>query len=366
MAEIDMLRERVERFVNNGARTDDLRSLLKQCIEDGSLDALVCVRRLYEDMYGGFTFNIDLKAPAASTLLVWREAGLRALVEAAHKNPTSKNVSIVFQLLATVASGAGLPMFGEVDEPSVDAAIRKAINDTPNLASLARSYLVDFILSFPNDDELSLYVGNALTLFSFDRGSAARELFAAVSKRWLAVNTPVLNEFRDLIESKPHDEPSFQKFLTKHPQILDPLALRVWPQPDIFGFREPDFVIQRADGTYLIVELECPKKLLITASGHLSADVTHAEKQATDYRRYIFQKFSEVEKHFPQFQEPDCLVVVGVERALSVEQRQALQDANQNRKNVRIVGFDWLLERSKTIAGNLIQSDIEIIPLRIV
>jgi hypothetical protein len=125
-------------------------------------------------------------------------------------------------------------------------------------------------------------------------------------------------------------------------------------------------VVQRADGTYLVVEIECPRKPLVTSGGHLSADVTHAEQQVTDYRKYLLQRFPDAEKHFPRFQEPDCLVVIGIERDLSREQKQVLQDANRHRNHLRIVGFDWLLDRSKTIAANVTQRGAEIIPLRVV
>src|SRR5690242_3779671 len=187
MARSEPLQERVERFILGPSRPDELRLLLRECVADGSLAALHCVARLYEDMYGGFTFNIELKAPASRTLLVWKDTGLRALVEAAQRNPTSKNVSIALQLLATVAAGDKLPTLGEVHDKPVDDAIRTAVEGTRDLAMRAHSHLVDLILSFPDDDEVAGFVGQVLSTFSFERPTAARELFAAVSKRWLAV-----------------------------------------------------------------------------------------------------------------------------------------------------------------------------------
>ena len=365
LAEPELLRNRVEWFIEKCARPDDLRALLRECVEDGGLDALVCVRRLYEDMYGGMTFNYELKAPAASTLLIWKELGLKALMEGVEKNPASKNISITLQLLATVAARENLPIFGVVGETVIDKAIQDAITGTPVLARVARSHLVAFILSFPDDDEVAASVGSSLTSLSIERAASARELFAAVSKRWLALSTPVLNAFDELIGSKPGDEHVFQVFLTRYPQILDPLAVRIWPQPDLFGFKEPDFVVQRADGSYMVVEIECPGKGLVTAGGQLTSEVTHAEQQAADYRRYLIRRFSEVEKHFPQLQEPDCLVVVGLERDLSDKQRQALRDANHGRNHLRIVGFDWLLERARTIAANMTQPNVEVLSLRV-
>jgi len=364
MAEPQSLRNRVEEFIATG-EPNDLSALLRECIDDRGLDALLCVRRLYEDMYGGITFNYELKAPSASTLLVWKELGLKALVEGAEKNPTSKNISITLQLLASLAAGEGLPILGRVNDAVIDTAIQEAITATPALARLARSCLVDFILSFPDDLEVASYVGHSLSTFSFDHAVSARELFAAVSKRWLAISTPVLNAFEELIGSRPGDEQAFQVFLTQHPQILDPLAVRIWPQPDLFGFKEPDFVVQRADGSYMVVEIECPGKDLVTGGGQLTSEVTHAEQQAADYRGYLIKRFSEIEKHFPKFQVPECLVVVGLERDLSDKQKQALHDANQGRNHLRIVGFDWLLYRARTIAANMTQLNVEVLSLRV-
>lgn len=366
MSNSDTLRDRVEYFVEHGGRPDDLRRLLKECVEDGTLEGLVCVRRMYEHMYGGMTENYRLKVPAASALLVWRNAGLQALMDAVKKYPEFKNVNIAIQLLASLAAGEGLPIFGQVEEPTVDAAINSAMSTWPDLVPRARAHLIDIILSMPEDDDVALRVGTTLQQLSFSKGSVARELFAAVSKRWLAVSTPVLDTFDELIKTHPKDEPVFQAFLSDHPQLLDPLAVRIWPQPDLFGFKEPDYIVQRADGTYMVVEIECPGKQLVTSGNHLSADVTHAEQQATDYRRHLLRKYADLRIHLPDFQEPDCLVVIGTERDLNDEQKQVLHDANRNRTHLRIAGFDWLLDRGRTVASNMTQPRVEVLSIRVV
>ncbi|MDO9713161.1 Shedu anti-phage system protein SduA domain-containing protein [Paracraurococcus lichenis] len=349
-----------------GGHPGDLRLLLKECVEEGTLDGLVCVRRMYEHMYGRMTYNYEIKAPAASTLLVWRDVGLKALTEAAKKYPEVKNTEIALALLSSLAAGEGLPSSGEVGEPIVDSAIRNTIENWPDLLSRARASLVEIILSIPDDDDVALRVGLTLMQSSMTRRLATRELFAAASTRWLAVSTPVLDRFDELIKTRPKDEPVFQNFLSNHPQLPDPLAIRVWPKPDLFGFKEPDYIVQRADGTYMVVEIECPGKPLVTSGGHLSADVTHAEQQATDYRRTLLRKYADLRVYLPGFQEPDCLVVVGVERDLDEAQKQVLHDANRNRTHLRIVGFDWLLDRGRTIASNMTHPRVEVLPLRIV
>lgn len=357
----DPLRDDVEQFIAQGARPDELHDLLRRCVADGSLSALDLVRRLYEDDYGGFTMSLELKAPAASALLAWEDQGLQCLTEAAIRNPTWKNMTIALQLLAYIAARMGLPILGALRGSDLGTIISGKANSS-TMVKVARARLVELILALPEEDDVAGRIGFAIAQAP---SPVARELFIAVSRRWLAISTPVLDEFNELIQSEPSNEPIFQDFLSRHPQLIDPLAVRIWPEPDLFGFKAPDFVVQRADGTYLVVEIECPAKGMVTKGGHLTAAVTHAEKQATDYRRYLVQKFAEFEKHFPDFHEPDCLVVIGLERALSLPQRQALHDANQARHHLRIVGFDWLLERAKKIGANFTQPEVEVSRLRV-
>lgn len=361
------LRERIEQFIEGGARVDVLYALLRESVAAGTLDALSGVQCLFEDMYGGMTFNMELKAPAASILVVWGEVGLRSLVEAARRSPTGKNLGIAIELLASVAAGYPPPILGALHDTDLAEAVHQSILTTPGLQLAARALLADFILSITDEGEAIGHVASGMWAGSWtgDRLPVQRELFAAISKRLLAVSTPVLDAFDALIRNEPENEPAFQDFLTKHPQILDPLAIRVWPQPDLFGFRSPDYILQRADGTYLVIEIECPAKKLVTKGGQLTSEVVHAEQQVTDYRRYLVQRFSEIEKHLPNFQEPDCLVVVGLARTLNSTQKQALYDANNGRTFTHIVGFDWLLDRARTIAVNIVQPEVEVRDIRV-
>ncbi len=356
-------RQRAEEFISGPLSRDGLATLLRECVLDGGLEALTSVCRLYEDMYDGITFNMEVKGPAAAALLAWRENGLLALTEAAKRTPTGKNSGLAMQFLAMAASGDVSNRLFRID-PIVDEKVDAAAN-APAVRKLANTMLVDLILSF-DDDDVALHVGTTLMGFSFSQAKAAKQLVTAVSRRWMAMSTPVLDEFDELIKTRPSDEPAFQTFLTRHPQLLDPLAHEVWPQPNLFGYREPDFIVKRADGTYMVVEIECPSKTLVTAGGQISASVTHAEQQVADYRRNLVRKYPDIRLHMPDFQEPDCLVVIGLERDLNSNQLQVLHDANQSGNHLRIVGFDWLLERGRTIAANVVQHGVEVSDLRVV
>lgn len=356
------LRDRVESFIQKGQ--GDLYALLHECVRDGSAEGLACVRRLFEDMYGGITFNFELKAPAAWTLAVWREAGLQELLRGALATPTSKNNSLCVQILAAGAAGTGISPMSFVNDAELAGRIHGALTATPSLVDVCRRHLIELVLSFEADDDVASLVGSKMSHAL--RDAEVREVFAALSARWLAVSTPVLEQYARLIAGQPHDEPAFQEFLTEHPQLLDPMAVQVWPQPNLFGSRHPDFMLRRADGSYAVVEIECPGKPIATAGGQLSAHATHAEQQATDYRSYLLEHVATARQHFPGFDDPDCLVVIGQEGQLDERQRRVLRDANRHRHRLRIAGFDWLADRARAVAANIVRHRVQIERVRMV
>ncbi|MGE5785713.1 MAG: Shedu anti-phage system protein SduA domain-containing protein, partial [Myxococcales bacterium] len=191
------------------------------------------------------------------------------------------------------------------------------------------------------------------------------ELFEVYAIRLLAVGEPVLRDFESLLKSCPTEEPRFQDFLTNHPQLLDPMAVQVWPQPSLWGAREPDFVVRRSDDTYLVIEIECPSKLLLTSAGQLSADTSHAVNQVLDYADRLTQRQELIVGVFPRFRAPDCLVVNGLEGPLTPEQKRMLVLENAHRRGVRIVGFDWLVSRARAIMTGYVNHDVTVSKARL-
>ena len=221
------------------------------------------------------------------------------------------------------------------------------------------------MLSLDEDEALHV-AGSAFQQLSLEDHGSAKEVFAALASRWLTVGKPILARYGHLISNHADDEPQFQQFFEEVPQLLDPLAVLVWPRPDLHGARRPDFVIKRADGSYLIIEIETPAKQLVTSNLQISAAVTQAVTQAMQYRLFLLERFGEANAFFPEFRDPDCLVVIGLERPLSAEQQRALALDNEHRQRVRIVGFDWLAERAERILQNVISANVAVRPLRMI
>jgi hypothetical protein len=348
------LRDEIEDFVEHRGRREELYRFLDEAISLGGLEGLSCVTLLYSHSFGGFTFNFELKAPAGVAMVLWGEQGVDALVETADKDRTSKNISICIEILSHLA--AQEEPYSWI-EGSIKAKVRSYFTGNRELGDYARTLLKKFVLSFNDDDDAAFAVGHHISGMNRKIG-AAKEVFAALSTRWLAIGEPVLREFEALMRSHGADEPTFQAFLSQHPALLDPMAVQIWPEPSLFGSRRPDFVVRRADDTYLVVEIECPNKTLITGGAQLSAEATHAEMQVADYRTYLMKHYADALQHFPNFDEPDCLAVVGMEVGLNETQKAALRDVNRGRHRTKIVGFDWLSQRARIVADNMTRQNI--------
>ena len=112
----------------------------------------------------------------------------------------------------------------------------------------------------------------------------------------------------------------------------------------------------------VVVEIECPAKLLLTRNGQLGRDAGHAEKQALDYEGFLSDRIVEARTHFPNYRRAECMAVVGLENALTPEAASEYLDrANERRQNMRIVGFDWLLERARTVVRNMSDREVEVV-----
>ena len=361
-----MLRERVENFIASGygSHLNQLRNLLRECVERSDVEALSCVSRLFEDMYGGYTYNLELKIRAAWEMPHWGNTGIDQLTVATLQRPTSKNVSICIQVLSGLAAGLSDGLSGFCCDEERLREIRALCQANPNTSEYARSKLVELVLSFDDDEHLLRHLGSGFDNAALYGPHVAKEFFSALSTRWLAISRPVLEQYNDLIENNSTDEPAFQEFFTQHPQLLDPMAITVWPRPDIHGAHEPDFVVQCSDNSYVVVEIETPSKLLVTRGNQIAAEVTHAVSQAANYRRVI-EGIPTSQTYFPGIYNVSCLVVIGLERTLTSSQELALMDENRERHHLKIAGFDWLLDRARTIQENIIQNGVRARLLRI-
>ena len=349
------LMDRARQFVKEGNPTE-LVPLLTECVGIGNNEGMLAVKLLARDMYGGETFNFELKAPAAHCLLAWGEVGLRALVENAMEEPTTKNFSLAFQVLAKTAEGIEPQKTGTwLHDADLQEAVSLAAGDWSSLAPAARRHLHELVLSIEDDDDADLYAAIALFALAVQVDVAARNLIHALALRSIAISPKVLASYDHLLSASGDDEPVFQRFLEAHPLLLDPRAFQVWGQPDFHGRFEPDFILRTYDNSYVVVEIETPSKLLITQDNQVSAATTHAINQVLQYKEYLRTHVETASRLFPNITAPSGLVVIGLESSLNESQRETLRVVNQNMTDIRIVGFDTLASTARAVTDNVIQ-----------
>ncbi len=340
---------------------DACYKMLQDAISDGGLAA-----RNRVEAEARAADELEITFPTYAALATWGREGLDLIVKIAIDGHTVKSKSAALTLFTVLATSGQL----STDQllminPTFAALVNKNI-DTATTKLAARHALRLLIMSLPTDDLLTPLSQSLLHLHlqmqaQVSSPELVQQLVAAISTKWLRFGPPALDKYALMLTEHANDEPAFQAFFCSFPQLLDPMAIQAWSQPDFHGAAEPDFVIRRADDSYLVVEIECPGKMLLTKSGQLSRDSVHAEKQALDYESFLSERISEARVHFPNYRRADCLAVIGLETSLTAEQRQNLDRANGRRQNLKVVGFDWLLERARTVISNVGEGEIEVV-----
>jgi hypothetical protein len=300
-----------------------------------------------------------MQRPASAALICWGAEGCAALAHNAKTTPTHKNLVSAIVMLSAVAAGTwSRPEIFYIDEDVLCQRLHKILAGG-ELRAVARAYLIEVLQDTP-DDDLLISLGTAFQTLAMLAEHAVGELVRAMSSRWLKVGPTTVQEYERLIATAPASEPAFQDFFIHHPQFLDPMALAVWSQPNLHGAFKPDFLVRRADNSYVVVEIECPAKPVMTQAGQLSAEATHAEKQALEYRQFLNERIQEARQHFPSYGAAECLVVIGLEAGLNEKQQAGLAAANAARHGLRIVGFDWLARRASTVLENMSVGEIAV------
>lgn len=333
----------------------DFYEALMEAIKDGGAGARQWVENEAKNGDG-----LEVIFPCYAALATWK-SGLGSIVNLALRGSTAKSKSAALTTLTFLASSGQVSThaFFLHSEELVEC-INKRL-DSPALKPEAKQVLRTLVLSIPIDDLLIPISQTWFHLQIHPDPVAPRELIGALGARWFHISPTVLDRYERMFAECANDEPAFQTFFCTYPQLLDPMAVQVWSQPDFHGAAEPDFVIRRADNSYLVVEIECPSKPLMTKNGQLTHEAVRAEKQALDYESFLSKRFTEAQRHFPEYRRADCLAIIGLEHGLTADQRKNLDRGNSRRQNMKIAGFDWLLHRARAVVTNVGEPNVEVI-----
>jgi hypothetical protein len=116
-----------------------------------------------------------------------------------------------------------------------------------------------------------------------------------------------------------------------------------------------DFLVRLMDDRYIVVEIEKSVDPIMSAKGDLSWQATHAIRQALEYRDWLISNYLYARQSFEKLWRPRCMVVIGLESSLTLEQTDRLRQENESRQGmVEIIGFDQLLKRAEAMLNNII------------
>lgn len=352
----ESLRLRVQKAHDVGT-LEDISMLIIDLYKQNDQEALDYCIDLAMSEFGGITMKMEFQNIAILGVLHWGIVGLKKLGEATIKTNSYRSINNATRLLSYISSSQLSDFsFGKHNLPNVKYLDLK--NDkfkTTEWKNAAKEILIDIVKSveteesFPSSIMLNIGLG-ATNEF------AQEHVFAALMARWFNFSNSGLKTFEKLVLSLNNKEIVYQNFLKSNPYILEAFHAQIWAKPKLGEILIPDFVIRSIDNNYSVVEIEQADFPIMTKSGELSSKTVHAKRQALDFRDWCINNHLYAKERFPQIYRPSCLVVIGRESDLNEMQRQRLRQENESTQGIlKIVGYDWLLDRAKATLENLVE-----------
>ncbi len=166
----------------------------------------------------------------------------------------------------------------------------------------------------------------------------------------------ILESYTQLLQSQPEREEILQSFLAGNPLLLCPAFTRYWPKL-AFGSHITDFVFQEASGDYLLVELEKLTDPLFVKTGHASYQLNRARGQVQDWRRYLEDNLSTVQRELGLSgisSNPKCLIVMGRSSELTDEHRRKITAMENESPRLKVITYDDVLVNAKAVVENIL------------
>jgi hypothetical protein len=172
--------------------------------------------------------------------------------------------------------------------------------------------------------------------------------------RVIAELEAAIDEFEQVVARDPH-ESVIQQYLTiKRNQILlDPSALSITPKVYLRNDHEIDFVVQEAEGQYVLVEIERSGLPVLTKKGRPRAELTHAQQQVKDWFEWIAENREYARSKMPGISEPKGWVIMGRRSSIRPEHKHVLARESAESQRITTQTYDDLLDRAKQHLDNL-------------
>ena len=164
----------------------------------------------------------------------------------------------------------------------------------------------------------------------------------------------VIKRFEDLLEQTTREE-ELQAFLAENPVVLSPAAQNIYPKHKLGKEHVCDFVIERAEADYVLVEIEAASRRLFTKKGDPFHELSHAQQQVEDWLEWVSHNTSYAEQSLPGISDPEAWVVIGRDKMLTGSQKVKLRRRNKALHHITIMTYDQLLNSARSHLDNLIR-----------
>lgn len=190
-----------------------------------------------------------------------------------------------------------------------------------------------------------------------DRDVALTELtrsivFEVFTEPAIKITSRLISAFQTLI-SENHSEEIYQRFLTKNPVFIDPLASEVLAKQKLGLEHVTDFVIGRLDDEYILVEIEKPQDAIFTGADDFTAKFTHAYGQVLGFQEWIDAHGEYARSRMPGISSPKGVLIIGMRDELSAEQIAKLKRLNINSRSITVFTYDDLIRKAKDLYQNI-------------
>jgi hypothetical protein len=231
--------------------------------------------------------------------------------------------------------------------------------------------LVDVTLSYVDEDEEKVRHFDCLWLFestssSYFSKESAENLAQIEYQRIISIASgkiPVtllaasLREYGRLLDNQEISEEQMQVFLENNPIILDVTTQRMFPKQRFGEKFVADFLIERSDFRYIIVEIEKPSDELYTNEKppRPSRKLREAETQIKETLTHVRNNVHYFKQNFPIMSVENLrgLVVIGRGDKLVPDHKRRLREDNAFANEYEIITFDELFNKVRTLLENL-------------
>lgn len=163
-----------------------------------------------------------------------------------------------------------------------------------------------------------------------------------------------IDELERILTVDKRNENDLQRCISKYAVLFGTEYIKVIPKFKFGSEYETDYVLQKNDGLYEVVELEASTHKLFTKSGNPSSYLIHAEQQVFDWFDWLERNNPYVRENLNDLYSPTAFIVIGRTKDLSEADIRRLRRRNIILKNhVKILTYDDLLKRAKALLGLL-------------